>query len=250
MTSKLGQRTIEDGALEVFPDFPPRDDMQNPLHLYDDGHQAILRRHFGTSESTIILSEVPVRWMPSQRRGHRIPDFMVSFNVDRPLLVAQNGYSIRDQGKPPDFVLEIASLTTRNADLNEKRQDYADFGIPEYWRFDHTGGQLYGEPIAGDRLTDGIYEPVEILEIGPDHFHGNSIVLNLDPCWDHGKLRWFNPATGQHLLLVDEELEARIADQEALVVEREALAVEREARVAAEARVRDLEDRLRQLEQS
>ena len=249
MTSRLGQRTGDAGALEVFPDFPPRDDMQNALQLYDDGHQAILRRYFGVAETTIILSEVPVRWTPSQRQGHRIPDFLIAFNVDRPLLVAQNGYSIRDQGKPPDFVLEIASPTTRNADLNEKRRDYADFGVPEYWRFDATGGDHYGEPIAGDRLIAGTYQPVEILEIEPDHFHGHSAVLNLDPCWDHGKLRWFDPTTAQHLLLVDEEQDALQAEREARNADQERLVAEREARLAAEARVQELEERLRQLEQ-
>ena len=242
MTSKLGQRTGDAGALEVFPDFPPRDDMQNALHLYDDGHQAILRRHFGVAETTIILSEIPVRRTPGQRQGHRIPDFLIAFDVDRPLAVAQNGYSIRDQGKPPDFVLEIASPTTRNADLDEKRRDYADFGIPEYWRFDATGGDHYGEPIAGDLLVNEAYQSAAISEIGPDHFHGHSAVLNLDPCWDHGKLRWFDPATAQHLLLVDEE-------QDALQAEREAHIAEQQARLAAEARVQELEERLRQLEQ-
>jgi hypothetical protein len=108
MTSRLGQRAPGSGVLETFPDFPPRDDLQNTLHLYDDGHQAILRRYFGETETTIIFSEVPVRWNPSQRAGHRIPDFMIAFNVDRSKVAEQNGYSIRDQGKPPDFVLEVA----------------------------------------------------------------------------------------------------------------------------------------------
>ena len=121
MTSRLGQRAPGSGVLETFPDFPPRDDLQNTLHLYDDGHQAILRRYFGETETTIIFSEVPVRWNPSQRAGHRIPDFMIAFNVDRSMVAEQNGYSIRDQGKPPDFVLEVASLTTRNRDLTDKR---------------------------------------------------------------------------------------------------------------------------------
>ncbi len=235
MTSKLKVQGRDARTLGVFPDFPPRDDMQNALHLYDDGHQAILRRYFGVNENTIILSEVPVRWTPSQQRGHRIPDFLIAFDVDRPMLVQQNGYSIRDQGKPPDFVLEVASVRTAENDVTTKRRDYANFRIPEYWRFYPTGIERYGEPIAGDRLVDDAYSSIEILEIEPDHFHGHSEVLNLDLCWDHGKLRWFDPAPGQHLLLVAEELNA--------------LAAERQARIAAEARVRELEDQLRAREE-
>ncbi len=245
MTSKLRNQGKDTRTLEVFPDFPPRDDMQNALHLYEDGHQTILRRHFGVNETTIILSEVPVRWTPSQRQGHRIPDFLIAFDVDRPMLVQQNGYSISDQGKPPDFVLEVASIRTAENDVTGKRRDYANFRIPEYWRFDPTGGERYGDPIAGDRLVDDTYQAVQMIEIEPDHFHGRSEVLNLDPCWDHGKLRWFSSSTGQHLLLIAEELEALASERQARMAEQEALASERQARISAEARVRELEERLR-----
>ena len=83
--------------------------MQNSLHLDDPGHQAALRRYFGSGDTIIVLSEAPVRWTPGQREGHRIPDLLVTFDVDRALAIEQKGYSIRDQGKPPDLVLEITS---------------------------------------------------------------------------------------------------------------------------------------------
>jgi hypothetical protein len=31
-----------------FPDFPPRDDMNNPIYLYVPGYLATLHRHFGS----------------------------------------------------------------------------------------------------------------------------------------------------------------------------------------------------------
>ena len=264
MTSRLNHRSIDSGTLEKFPEFPPRDDMQNTLHLHYDGHQPVLRRYLGHDDTTIILSEVPVRRTPSQLQGHRIPDLMIVFDVDVPLAIEQNGYSIRDQGKPPDFVLEVASASTGRQDVTDKRGDYSAFGIPEYWRFDPTGGRRHDAPLAGDRLVDGSYQPVEILEVEPGHLHGHSVVLNLDACWDHGKLRWYNPSAGLHLLTVEEEQdarvaerealaaerEARIAEQEALAAEREALAAEQEARVAAEARVRELEEQLKARDQN
>ena len=61
---------------------------------------------------------------------------------------------------------------------------------------------------------------MEILEVAPEHLHGHSDVLNLDPCWDHGRLRWYDPVGEQHLMPLEEE---------------------RSARLAAEARVRELE---------
>ena len=229
MTSRLTQHAKDAGTLEKFPDFPPRDDMQNALHLYEDGHQPTLRQYFGVSDSTIILSEIPVRWTPSQQEGHRIPDLLIAFNVDRALAVEQKGYSIRDQGKPPDFVMEVASETTAPVDTINKRRDYAAFGIPEYWRFDPSGGDHYEAPIAGDRLSDGAYHPLDIEGVGPEHLHGYSEVLNLRPCWDHGRLRWYDPVARRHLMTPAEE---------------------RDARIAAEARVRELEEQLKEREQS
>ena len=146
---------------------PPRDDMQNSLHLHQAAHQATLRRHFGSDDSTIVLSEIPVRWSPGQTEGHRIPDLLIAFDVDFNLAVEQMGYSIRDQGKPPDFVLGIASPSTGRQDYTGKRNDYAAFGIPEYWRFDPSGGRHHDAPLAGDLLVEGTYQPIEVRETGP-----------------------------------------------------------------------------------
>ena len=211
MTSKLTRQITDAGKLEKFPVFPPRDDMQNSLHLDQPAHQAAILRHFGGGDTTIVLSEIPVRQSPGQREGHRIPDLLVAFGVDRALVVEQNGYSIRDQGKPPDFVLEVASPSTGLEDYTGKRRDYAAFGIPEYWRFDPSGGRYHGAPLGGDRLVGRTYRPIDLLEIGPGHIHGHSDALNLDLCWENGSLRWRDPATGSYLLTFDEEHDARIA---------------------------------------
>ncbi len=228
MTSKPKQKSVEFGTLEIFPDFPPRDDLQNSIYLDRPAHQAALEEYLGNPDTTIVLSEIPVRLTPSQQRGHRIPDLLVAFGIDREQAVYQNGYSIRDLGKPPDFVLEVASVRTADNDVGGKREDYAAFGIPEYWRFDPTGGRRYDAPLAGDRLVDGAYQPIEVVEVEPEHLHGHSDVLNLDPCWDHGQLRWYDAVAQEHLLTFLEE---------------------REGRLAAEARVRELEEELRRREQ-
>ena len=234
MTSKLTQQTADAGRHERFPDFPPRDDMQNSLHLDRPAHQAAILRHFGDSGATIVLSEIPVRQSPGQQAGHRIPDLLIAFDVDFPLAVEQNGYSIRDQGKPPDFVLEIASVSTGVEDYTGKRDDYAAFGIPEYWRFDPSGGQRHSVSLAGDRLVGDTYHPVEIVETDQGHLYGHSEVLNLDLCWEQGMLRWWDPTAQRYLLTFDEEHDARIA--------------EAEARAAAEARADSAEARARELE--
>ena len=233
-------RTPFDPGDGLFPVFPSRGDMQNPIYLHNPGYQATLRRHFGSPESTIVLGEVPVGRDLRQRRGLRVPDLLIAFGVNPDRIIADRGYSIEQWGKPPDFVLEIASENTAENDVTVKRDDYAAFGIPEYWRFDPSGGEYYPASLAGDRLVDGAYQRIGIVGTDDRHFSGRSEVLGLDLCWEDGQLRWYDPAAGRYLLTFDEEAEAHIAAQD----ERDA---ERRARMAAEARVRELEAENRRL---
>ena len=83
MTSKPISLTPPVSPVGQFPEYPPRDDMQNPIHLHDPGYQAALRRHFGASDTTIVMGEVPVARTASQRQGVRIPDLLIAFGVDR-----------------------------------------------------------------------------------------------------------------------------------------------------------------------
>ena len=211
-----------------FPEFPPRDDMQNALHLDDQGHQAALRRHLGNPDTTVVISEVPIGWnIHTRREVIRVPDLLIAFNVDRAWVVAEMGYSIDEHGKPPDFALELASPNTARNDERGKRIDYANFGVREYWRFDASGGQWYLQPLAGDALVDGEYRPFEIHRVDSNRYWGHSAVLNLDVCWEHGEIRFYDPAAGRYLLTFDE------AD---------------DGRLAAEERIRQAEERIQQLE--
>ena len=45
MTSNLTSQTGEQKSLEKFPDFPPRDDMQNSIYLDRPAHQAAREAH-------------------------------------------------------------------------------------------------------------------------------------------------------------------------------------------------------------
>ena len=244
MTSKPISRGPAVAPVEQFPDFPPRDDMQNPIYLHDPGHQSTLRRHFGAPETTIVLGEVPVGWSTSQREGVRIPDLLIAFNVDRAGIIAQKGYGITAQGRPPDFALEIASSSTGRNDYVDKRADYAAFGVTEYWRFDPTGGQYHGTPLAGDRLVDGEYQPIEIVAEDGERYRGHSEALGLDLCWEAGQLRWYDPVAGSYLLTADEESEGRLAAETALQSTEAEREREATARQAAERRILELEAEL------
>ena len=197
-----------------FPVFSSRADMQNPIYLYLPGHLSALARHFGNPDTTVVLGEVPVGWSVRRRRGLRIPDLTIAFNVNRPKVIEDNGYSIDEHGRPPDFVLEVASLTTAENDYTVKRVDYAAFGVPEYWRFDPTNGGRYDAGLAGDRLVDGAYQPIELTHFDDTHYRGRSDVLGLDICWEDTQLRWYDPAARRYLSTFDEEADARLTAEQ------------------------------------
>ena len=74
----------------------------------------------------------------------------------------RSSYFVWKEGKPPDWVLEVASPSTQADDLGVKRCRYAEIGVPEYWMFDPKGG-VYppGTPrLQGLKLADGKYIPL------------------------------------------------------------------------------------------
>ena len=224
--------TIAAPPLAQFPDFPPRTDMMNTAHIHDDGNQAALRLHLGNPDTTVVLGEVPIYWdVPANRAGVRVPDLLIAFNIRRACIIEQKGYSILEQGKPPDFVLEVASDSTANNDETGKWRDYANFGITEYWLYDPDWGRRYARGLTGWTLRNGRYEPIPIYQPAPDLHYGRSAVLRLAVCWEYGKLRWHAPETG-YLWTHAEERSGRIAERDQRIAEQNMRIAERNRRIA------------------
>ncbi len=235
-TQQTQKRDPETEQAYVLPDIPEKqpDDMTSSKHLSENGNHHYLKQHLGNRETTIVSGERYITGSPGSEM--RYPDLMVSFNSDPSMYERSNGYIVSQQGKPPDFVLEIASRATGKIDTTEKRDWYAELGVPEYWRFDETG-EFHGACLAGDRLVGGAYEPIVIETVEEGILQGFSSVLDLYIRWGQGELRWYDPGTGQQIPTLEQEREARLREEEARLQERE-------ARQAAEARVRQLEEEL------
>lgn len=84
-----------------------------------------------------------------------------------------------------------------------------------------------------------MYQPVTINRSDDGHFWGHSEALNLDLCWEQGELRWYDPVAQRYLPSFDEERVARLTAE----AQRDAAVARSDA---AEARVRELEEQLRQ----
>ena len=268
MTSRTTTLTKEAGKLERFPDFPPREDMQNTSHLHLRSVLTALAIQMGNPETTLVHGEVPVALTLDPWGEYRIPDLIVVPDCDVALVYEQRGYAIVRQGKAPDFVLEVASHSTGEADYTDKRAYYGRFGIGEYWRFDPSGGEYDDAALAGDRLVDGVYEPIAIDDLGDGRLRGYSEALGLYVCWEDGRLRFFDPVTETYLhsheeerigrtvaeSRVEQERTGRLAAESRAEQERvERLAAETRAeqerveRLAAETRAAELEAELRRM---
>ena len=200
MTSRTTTFIQESGTLNRFPEFPPRDDMQNWRYIYDPGVLNALSIHLRkTLPRSTVMCEVPLARSLSMRDRVRIPDMSVMLDGDRALMEEQSGYEIETHGKPPDFVLEVASPTTGVVDYTAKRLDYERFGVTEYWRFDPSGGTFHDAPLAADRLVNGEYTPIEIILETDGRHWGYSEALGLELWWDDRMLRFRDPATGEFL---------------------------------------------------
>lgn len=224
-------------ALGTFQFLPaPPEELTAYYKVNWPGYPRSLGAHFGKPETTIITSEIAAALIPSRTyEGVRYPDLLIAFDADPVANEARLGYLIPEQGKPPDFVLEVASESTGRRDETTKRGDYERMGVIEYWRFDPSGGRFHLTHLAGDRLVGEEYQPITINRTDDEHFWGHSIALNLDLCWERGELRWYDPVAQRYLPTFDDERAARITAEA--------------QRDAAEARVRELEERLRRAQE-
>ena len=151
------------------------------------------------------------------------PDLFIAFDVDVAGIYENlPNFWIWEIGKAPDFVMEVASTSTAANDLGWKRELYQRLEIQEYWRFDPTGGRLYGKPIAGERLVAGTYEEYSLQYDDGGSVRGHSELLDVVFCWNGGDFDVLDPATGMTIdKRVAAEARADAAEARAIVAEAE-----------------------------
>lgn len=228
---------IDWASLDFDPDeLKERDMLQDPV-LQEIGH--ILLSRFsppGVGRINFLSNGTNICYDRSNLNVRVQPDYYVAFGVDDASIRRRRLYLPWEVGKVPDFALEMASDTTYRNDLQRKPGIYARIGIAEYWRFDPTGGELYGEPLYGGTLVEGEYRPIPLTTEPDGVLKGYSTVLGVSLCWveEGNRLRFYDPAAGSYL--------SNLPEMQA------ALDAERAARQADKARIRELEEQLRRLQ--
>ena len=236
------------------PDIPQKhpDDMTSYDNLHQHGAAANLIQYLGNPNTTIVSAEHYIVPGPAYVAGEsRYPDLLVAFDVNPAAYKASNGYVVSEQGKPPDFVLEVASRHTASDDLEGKKDYYERIGVGEYWLFD-SEGQFYRFTLRGYGLAGDRYEPIPVDEISPGvrTFQGYSLALNLNLRAADAYLGWHDPHTEDHIPTLASEAARADAEHAARLREAARADAERAARLREAARAQELEAELRRLRES
>ncbi|MCY4454020.1 MAG: Uma2 family endonuclease [Immundisolibacterales bacterium] len=223
----------------------------------------VLRLHYAERPDVYVSGDLLIYYEEGNPRVSVAPDAFVVFGVEDRVRM---NYKVWEEGKGPDFVLEVASPNTWREDVERKPAVYAGLGVREYFLFDPLGEHL-APRLQGHRLVDGAYEPMAAVESIDRTLTLASEVLGLElRAKPGGEMRFHEPAVGRDLLGHEEthaswraaevraerQATARAtaemrAEQEATAREAAEARAEQEAtaREAAEARVAELEARLR-----
>ena len=237
--------------LTPLPDPPKPPDAMKQLPYIARADQ-VLRSHFYPRTDVLVSGQGYLCRNPGEARRSPNPDCIVAIGLPFPASLIEteaNGYTISEVGQPPDFVLEVASETTRERDNTVKRDQYAALEVREYWRYaPHVGGYR-GETLIGERLENGRYVPIPLNRESDGLVRGYSPALGLELHAEPRLLRFWNPDTEQYLPDLVEALQDLAAARAALEEAEAQTAVAQAAQQVAEEQNAALRAEIRRLEQ-
>jgi Uma2 family endonuclease len=177
---------------------------------------------FATGNLTIYYS-------PNQKKSEdfRGPDFFVVLGTQR-RLERRSWVVWQEGGRYPNLIVEILSSSTAKVDKGEKKQIYQDiFRTPNYFWFDPESLEL-----AGFRLLEGKYQPIEPTEAGWLWSQELGLYLGVY----EGQLRYF---TSEGELVPTPEEYAKKVDQKAQLAQKKVRELE-QAQLGAISRLNQL----------
>ena len=221
----------------------PDNDWQMPVV---HGQRAMLSEHYSDDPNAYVGIDLLLLYDSENREREVVaPDVFVVFGVpDR----ARDSYRVLNEGKVPDFVLEVASKGTYKKDVGSKKDKYERMGVREYCVFDPKG-DMHRPRLQLFRLEGGVYKRVS-GRVGPDGTLAvRSESLGLELRFEGDRLRLWDPAAREYLLEHSEERKGRLEGRKGRLEERKGRLEERKGRIAAEQRVRDLETEVADLKE-
>ena len=203
-----------------------------------------LREHYASRTDVAVHGDMFLHYLEVDDNGEVVlddegrperrmvaPDVYVIFGVPNR---KRNSYVTWDEGKLPDFILEVLSFSTWRHDISAKKTLYQRLGVPEFWAADPLGAYVQ-PPVQGYRLVAGAYTPIDPL---PGDRGLRSEVLGLELRVEDGLLRIRDPQSGRDIHDIHGAAEAlRSAEAARRAAERRAAKAEQRL-AALEARQR------------
>lgn len=197
------------------PIFPPGDlwSEEPPLESYRHLKQlllllACLERFWKNRHDFFVAANMSVYYSTRQRKSEEMrgPDFFVVLNTER--RERKSWVIWEEEGKYPNFIIEVLSDSTANTDRGLKKQLYQDvWRTPDYFWFDP-----YTLEFQGFHLMNGEYQVIQPNDQG--WLWSEQLQLYLGILEE--KLRFFSPE-GELVLTPEEEADTeRIRAQEAI----------------------------------
>lgn len=223
----------QDDDEDFYPSSDGRPMAESDLHLEEMLYLiAALRDRYQEMQDVYVAGNLLLYYVRGDRKACLAPDVFVVKGVAKR---RRKSYLLWKEGRAPSFVIEVTSESTRDEDIEKKRDRYERMGVEEYFLHDPLAEYL-NPPLQGYRLQDGRYR-----RISPEP--DGSLVswttgLRLSREGEH--LRLIDLASGQALPSFEELRKENRRKDEKL---RQAEA----ARQAAEERARALDEELARL---
>ena len=188
-----------------------------------------LRLCFARRSDVLVECNRLVYYRAGDPSASIVPDVFVVLGVgSRP----RRKYKVWEEGRPPDFVVEVAAPGTYEEEELVKPGIYARMGVREYFQFDpEPEDRLLTPRLKGRRLEGGSYHALRTERLPGIEASLHSEVLGLDFHFDGNELMVWDAKEGRYWSAAESERRAQAE-------ERARRRAEQEARAQAEERVR------------
>jgi Uma2 family endonuclease len=163
-----------------------------------------LETWFASDPQVYVAGNMFLHYERGKGNRHVSPDVFVVRGVPKETTPSRHSYRVWEEGRAPDFVIEVTSKSTAEADLTGKRAIYQDIlKVSEYFLFDPYEEYLH-PPFQGYRLVGGSYRPIKPIR---GRLPSKVLGLHLEAAGE--LLRLYDPSTGRWLETPPEVAEAR-----------------------------------------
>ena len=120
-----------------------------------------LEAYYEDRDDVYVSGNLLIYDVPGKTRRSISPDVMVVFGIKKKM---RRTYKIWEEGKAPDFVMEVTSKSTYKNDLKKKKSRYAQIGVREYFLYDPERSYLSDSLIGFQLNEDGKYDTIPLSQ--------------------------------------------------------------------------------------